>query len=152
MSVDPQIVFLMLVIAASAFLGGVGLTFRILRKRIRSDERERMRVDEHFFSNLKVERELCEESSGHMFNRKKWQVIRERLVYKQFPLSGWMQSKHQIDGTGPDITISVGPLSLLISEAKTPFSIKSIIRQLPEPRDSAALSIPAQGRGRPKSR
>jgi hypothetical protein len=151
MTFDPQVVFLMLVITAAAFLGGVGLTFRILRKRIRSDERERMRVDEYFFSNLKVEREFREEATGHMFNRKKWSVIRERLVYKQSPLSGWLESKHQIDGRGPDIKISVGPFSLLISEGKTPFSIKIINHQLPEPGESAVLSMPVQGRSVPES-
>jgi|GEM_PF-5892345 len=150
MSFDPWIMFQVVVVAVVAFFGGVGLTFWILRERIHADERERMRVDEHFFSNLKVVREDWEEFSGHMFGKKQWHVIREQLWYKQFPLSGWTESRHQVDVTGPNIKISVGPLSLLISQAKNAFSKKGVVRQLPEPRESAALSVPAPDGSGPK--
>src|ERR1700676_800546 len=147
MSFNPLVMFQVVAIVVIAFLGGVGLTFWILRKRIHADERERMQVDEHFFSNLKVEREFWKESRGIVF-KEEWLVIRERLVYKQFPLSGWMPSERQVDGTIDTANIEklIISVSQLISEATTPFSFKSVLRQLPGHLESAALSGPAQGR------
>src|SRR5580658_8778751 len=97
-SLFPETALQIVGVGTVAFLCGAGLTLWILRERVRTDERERMRVDEHFFSNLKVEREIWKESRGIVF-KEKWLVIRERLMYKRFPLSGWMQSERQIDGT-----------------------------------------------------
>jgi hypothetical protein len=124
-----------------AFLCGAGLAVWVLKKRIRADERERMRADEYFFSNLWSEREVWQESRRRIF-KEKWLVIRERLMYKQYPLIGWMQSERKIDETLDTAVIKdlAGSLSQLISEAQSPFSIKTTVHSLPQREEGAASS------------
>src|SRR6267378_5597101 len=110
-----------------AFVAGGSITYWILAY-------VRREPDEYFFGNLTTEREYWMELRGYFF-REKWVVVKERLLYKQFPLTGWTQSERRIEQTPPDIgeiERLVSSMTNLICEAKTPFSPRTVVRKLPQ--------------------
>ena len=54
--------------------------------------------DAYFFKHLKVERVFWVETEG-VFLKDRVVAIKERLLYKQFPLTSWSEERRRIDQT-----------------------------------------------------
>ena len=117
------------------FVAGGSITYGILAY-------VRREPDEYFFGNLTTEREYWMELRGYFF-REKWVVVKERLLYKQFPLTGWTQSERRMEQTTDMDAIErlVSSMTNLICEAKTPFSLRTVVRKLPQRKVDTANTL-----------
>lgn len=108
-----------------SFATGCTITFLVLAILRRAP-------DEYFFKNLRIEREFWVESRGFIL-KEQCVVIKERLLYKQFPLTGWAQTERCTEQALDTKAIEslVHSATNLIASAQTPFPLKTMLRQLP---------------------
>jgi hypothetical protein len=90
----------------------------------------RRSVDDHFFTNLSVEQRMWLSSEGRVL-RDDYLNVEERLLYKRFPLTQWMNHKRLLkQSVDADTMIRMAKeLSNLAAEAKIPIRA-SVIREL----------------------